>query len=153
MKATDLIDNGRIMELRLAYLKRSLSAQWGEEMSMRMLEDMANMFNANYSFLVPIFKSPNKIINQTGLSKERKYQEAIVMGEAYGYNRQEVAERFLDVSKGYIYSDKELFNPQIFLDEEWAEELDDYITTLGIPARYNSAMTFLMGLKMFMEVV
>lgn len=153
MESVDLFDNIRIMELRLAYLKRSLADHYGEEVAMRMLKSMSEMFNANFSFLVQIFNSPNKIINHPYVSKERKFQETIVMGEAYGYNRGETAVKFLNVSKGYVYQDKDLYNPEVFLTEEWVEKLDDSITDLGIPARYSSALAFLVGLKTFQEVV
>lgn len=142
----------RVMELRLAIIKRAIDRQYGEEMSMNILKMFAEMFQCNWTLLIGVFNKDNKIFNQTAESPKRKKQEIIFMGALYGETRYQIAKQYLNMSINYLYQMKKDHNPDLFATPEWLSALDDEVQVCGVRSYGNEAKRFLVAFDSFVGI-
>lgn len=143
----------RILELRMAGLKRHMTGNFGEERGMRMLKELSEMFNCNWTLLAQIFAKTNKIWNNPLISRERHKQEVILMGAAWGEDRKRVAQKYLGMHSNYLYQNSKLHNPDKFADEDFIITMDGEVEQLGIQAYLLEATNFLASINELKEVL
>lgn len=141
----------RILELRACLIHKRLREEYGEEMSATMLRSLSTMFNCNWAILAQVFNKSNTVLNHMGVSKERKKQDIIFMGVLYDESRYDIARKYLNVSRAYLYQDKERHNPELFVNDEWVELLDTEVIVLNIPAYNIETKKFIISFELFMQ--
>lgn len=141
----------RLMELRLALIKRLIEKQYGEEVAMNILKLFSDTFQCNFTLLVGIFNKDNRIVNHT-VDSRRKKQEIIFMGALYGESRYSIAKRYLNMNVNYLYQNVKEHNPDIFADQEWLDMLGDEVLVCGVRSYGNEAKRFLVAFDNFIGV-
>lgn len=141
----------RIMELRLALIKRLLDSQYGDETAMNILKLFAESFQCNFTLLVSVFNKDNKIVNHSTDNK-RKKQEIIFMGGLFNESRYSIAKRYLNMNVNYLYQNVKEHNPDSFADEDWLACLDDEVLVCGVRSYGNEAKRFLIAFDNFLGV-
>jgi hypothetical protein len=142
----------RIMELRLAMIKKQLERQYGEEVAMNFLKTLSDMFQCNFTLLVTVFNRDNKILNQMPISMKRKKQEIILMGHLYNETRYYISHHYLHMSTNYLYQSKLQHNPEIYSTEEFLAMLDDEVLACGVRAYAIEAKRFIVSFDNFIGV-
>ena len=142
----------RIMELRLALLKRKIVAQYGEEMAMSYLKMLSDMFQCNWTLLIGIFNKDVQIVRYSSEDAKRRKQTIIFMGALYGESRYAVAKHYLNMSVNYLYQIKTDHNPDDFATPKWIERMEQEVVVCGIRSYAVEAKRFLVSFDAFMGV-
>lgn len=141
----------RIMEIRLALIKRMLTKEYSEESAMNILKLLSDNFQCNFTLLVGIFNKDNRIINYT-VDNLRKKQEIIFMGALYGESRYTVAKRYLDMNVNYLYQNMKMHSPDNFATPEWLEAMSNEVEVCGVRSYGNEAKRFIVAFDSFLSV-
>lgn len=139
----------RIMELRFAYIYRLARQNYGEEQSHEIMKKMIEMLNCNWTLLSQVLSKESRILSARTISKLRRKQATIFMGELYDESRYTVAKRYLNVGEAYLYQKPRLHNPSQFVTDEWLEELDDEIVIASVSAYRLELKKFLLSFDQF----
>lgn len=149
---TVLQKHPRVLELRLALFHSLMVAEYGDMMAMQFINTWCDMFSVNKTLINGIINQGPRIRKLRIMNRLRYRQEIIFMGMLFNEGRTEVAQKYLGLSKAYIYRKDFPYDPRVFLNLEWLNTLDDNIVLCSIPAYKVEAERFFDALDRFIEV-
>jgi len=143
----------RMVELRFVFLHGLLVSEYGDETTMRIIKAWCDIHKINYTFLAAILNQKERVKQLNITDKVRFRQEVIFMGHIYNEPREVVGNRYLNISKTFLYRAKQTFDPVNFVTQDWLDELDYNVIVCGVPQYNNEALRFIESIENFLEVV
>lgn len=143
----------RIIELRMILLHGLFIAEYGDKFTVDFFKAWCDMNKINYTFIMSVINQKVRIKQMDITDKLRYRQEVIFTGHVYNEARDAVGARFLNLSRTFLYREKELFDPNIFVTKEWLDLLDLNVVICGVPQYNNEALRFIESLEHFLGVI
>jgi hypothetical protein len=143
----------RVLELKVIFMYQLLVNEYNDVWAQTFFRQWADLNRMNWSLLSGFLNQKQKIRKLETLDRGRFRQEVIFMGLLFNEVRREVAERYLGISKTYIYRKENNFDVEEYVTEDWLLKLDETVVLCGIPQYRNEVERFVETLENFLEVI
>lgn len=143
----------RLMEIKISLIYSLMVREYGETRSPHIFKALCEMINVSFPVMNGIIAKGGLILSNAIVDDVRRKQEIILVGELWDETRYKVSTKYFGYSSpNYLYQNKELYNFENFISEEWLESLDTEVLVCGLPAVSKTAQQFLIGFEEFMDI-
>ena len=133
----------RVLEIRFIILFDMFEKELGYLQATKSFQAICDAFNCNMRLLQAIINKRFEIKRKSKTNFRRWRQEVIFSSYVYGESIYKVAKVYFRVNPETIYNQKEIYNMDMFLNNEWLEKFDNEITLCGEYAYKNEVIRFL----------
>ena len=125
----------RVLEIRFITLFNMFEKELGYLQATKSFQAMCSAFNCNMTLLQAIINKRFDIQRKSKTNFRRWRQEVIFSSYVYGESIYKVAKT--------IYAQKDIYDIDIFLNNEWLDKFDNDVTLCGEYAYRNEVIRFL----------
>ena len=143
----------RILEIRFILLFSMFEKELGYLQATKSFQAICDAFNCNMTLLQAIINKRFDIQRKSKTNFRRWRQEVIFTAYVYGESIYKVAKTYLNVKPETIYAQRNIYDIEIFLNNEWLSKFDDDVTLCGEYAYRNEVVRFLEILDNFSMIL
>lgn len=132
----------RVLEIRFILLFDLIEKELGLVQTMNLYQGLCSAFHLNFSFINAIINKRFDIKRSSKRAYKRWRQEVVFAAYVYGESVYKIANTYLHVNTATLYNQKDIYDINNFLDEEWLEKLGGDVCLCGIEAYRNEVLRF-----------
>ena len=133
----------RVLEIRFITLFNMFEKELGYLQATKSFQAMCSAFNCNMTLLQAIINKRFDIQRKSKTNFRRWRQEVIFSSYVYGESIYKVAKTYFKIRPETIYAQKDIYDIDIFLNNEWLDKFDNDVTLCGEYAYRNEVIRFL----------
>lgn len=133
----------RVLEIRFITLFDMFEKELGYLQATKSFQAICDAFNCNMRLLQAIINKRFEIKRKSKTNFRRWRQEVIFSSYVYGESIYKVAKVYFKVKPETLYNQRELYDINNFLTEEWLSKLDDDVKLSGEYSYRNEIVRFL----------
>lgn len=133
----------RVLEIRFILLFDMFEKELGYLQAIKSFQSICSAFNCNMTLLQAIINRRFDIQRKSKTNFRRWRQEVIFASYVYGETIYKVAKTYFHVKPESIYAQKDIYDIEIFLNNEWLDKFDNDITLCGEHAYKNEVVRFM----------
>lgn len=133
----------RVLEIRFILLFDMFEKELGYLQATKSFQAICSAFNCNMTLLQAIINRRFDIQRRSKTNFRRWRQEVIFASYVYGESIYKVAKTYFKVRPESIYAQKEIYDIDVFLNNEWLDKFDNEVTLCGEYAYRNEVVRFL----------
>lgn len=133
----------RVLEIRFITLFNMFEKELGYLQATKSFQAICDAFNCNMNLLQSIINRRFDIQRRSKTNFRRWRQEVIFSAYLYGESIYKVANIYFNVRPDTIYHQRELYDIERFLTNEWLDKFDNDICLCGEYAYRNEVVRFL----------
>lgn len=133
----------RVLEIRFILMFNMFEKELGYLQATKAFQAMCDAFNCNITLLQSIINKRFDIQRKSKTNFRRWRQEVIFSAYVYGESIYKVAKTYFNVKPETIYAQKDLYDIELFLNDEWLSKFDDDVTLCGEYAYRNEVIRFM----------
>ena len=139
----------RVLEIRFILLFNMFERELGYLQATKSFQAICSAFNCNMTLLQAVINKRFDIQRKSKTNFRRWRQEVIFSAYVYGESIYKVAKTYFNVKPETIYAQKDIYDIEIFLNNEWLEKFDNEITLCGEYSYRNEVVRFMEVLNNF----
>ena len=143
----------RVLEIRFTLLFNMFEKELGYLQATKSFQAICSAFNCNMSLLQAIINKRFDIQRRSKTNFRRWRQEVIFTAYVYGESIYKVAKTYLNIKPETIYAQRNIYDIETFLNNEWLSKFDDDVTLCGEYAYRNEVVRFLEILDNFSMIL
>lgn len=143
----------RLLEIKLIVIFDILEREMGYERTMSLIEHLCKDFNCNYSNLVAIIGRRFNIKQYSKKDKIRWRQEVIFLGTLEDLTPNKIATDYLGLHSSTLYTNRDIYDIDNFVDKEWLDKLDETVTLCGTETYRNEVKRILEVFDIFSKTM
>ena len=121
----------RVLEIRFILLFDMFEKELGYQQATKSFQAICDAFNCNMTLLQAIINKRYDIQRKSKTNFRRWRQEVIFASYIHGETIYKVAKTYFNVRPESIYAQKDIYDINIFLTNEWLDKFDNDITLCG----------------------
>lgn len=133
----------RVLEIRFIILFDMFEKEFGYTQAIKAFQAICDAFNCNMNLLQAIINKRFDIKRRSKTNFRRWRQEVIFASYVYGETLYKVAKTYFKVKPETIYNQRDIYEIDKFLTEEWLSKLDNDIVLSGEHIYRNEIVRFL----------
>lgn len=133
----------RVLEIRFILLFDMFEKELGYQQATKSFQAICDAFNCNMTLLQAIINKRYDIQRKSKTNFRRWRQEVIFASYIYGETIYKVAKTYFNVRPESIYAQKDIYDINIFLTNEWLDKFDNDITLCGEHSYRNEVVRFM----------
>lgn len=133
----------RVLEIRFITLFNMFEKELGYLQATKSFQAICDAFNCNMNLIQAVINKRFDIQRKSKTNFRRWRQEVIFSSYVYGESIYKVSKTYFKVRPDTIYHQRELYDIELFLNNEWLEKFDNDITLCGEYAYRNEVIRFL----------
>ena len=133
----------RVLEIRFILMFSMFEKELGYLQATKVFQAICDAFNCNITLLQSIINKRFDIQRKSKTNFRRWRQEVIFSAYVYGESIYKVAKTYFNVKPETIYAQKDLYDIELFLNDEWLSKFDDDVTLCGEYAYRNEVIRFM----------
>ena len=133
----------RVLEIRFILLFNMFEKELGYLQATKSFQALCLAFNCNMNLLQAIINKRFDIQRKSKTNFRRWRQEVIFSSYVYGESIYKVAKTYFRVKPETIYNQKELYDINLFVTNEWLDKFDSDICLCGEYSYRNEVVRFL----------
>ena len=133
----------RVLEIRFILLFNMFEKELGYLQATKSFQAICDAFNCNMTLLQAIINRRFDIQRKSKTNFRRWRQEVIFASYVYGETIYKVAKTYFYVKPESIYAQKDIYDIELFLNNEWLDKFDNEITLCGEYAYRNEVIRFM----------
>lgn len=133
----------RVLEIRFILLFNIIEKELGYQQTMKFYQAICSAFNCNMTLINSLINKRFEI--QRNSKKKWRFwrQEVIFSSYLYGESIYKVARDYFNIKPETIYTQKEFYDIERFLTNEWLDNFDDQVTLCGEYSYRNELIRFM----------
>lgn len=133
----------RVLEIRFILMFDMFEKELGYQQATKSFQALCSAFNCNMTLLQAIITRRFDILRKSKTNFRRWRQEVIFASYVYGESIYRVAKTYFNIRPESLYNQKELYDINTFLTNEWLSKLDDSTLLCGEYAYKNEVVRFM----------
>lgn len=133
----------RVLEIRFILMFDMFEKELGYQQATKSFQALCSAFNCNMTLLQAIITRRFDILRKSKTNFRRWRQEVIFASYVYGESIYRVAKTYFNIRPESLYNQKELYDINTFLTNEWLSKLDDSTLLCGEYAYRNEVVRFM----------
>ncbi len=133
----------RVLEIRFILLFDMFEKELGYQQATKSFQAICDAFNCNMTLLQAIINKRYDIQRKSKTNFRRWRQEVIFASYIYRETIYKVAKTYFNVRPESIYAQKDIYDINIFLTNEWLDKFDNDITLCGEHSYRNEVVRFM----------
>lgn len=133
----------RVLEIRFILLFDMFEKELGYMSAIKSFQAICDAFNCNMTLLQAIINKRFDIQRKSKTNFRRWRQEVIFASYVYGESIYKVAKTYFNIKPETIYSQKDIYDIDVFLNNEWLNKFDNDVTLCGQYAYRNEVIRFM----------
>lgn len=133
----------RVLEIRFILLFDMFERELGYMSAIKSFQAICDAFNCNMTLLQAIINKRFDIQRKSKTNFRRWRQEVIFASYVYGESIYKVAKTYFHVKPESIYAQKDIYDIDVFLNNEWLSKFDNDVTLCGQYAYRNEVIRFM----------
>lgn len=133
----------RVLEIRFILMFDMFEKELGYQQATKSFQALCSAFNCNMTLLQAIINRRFDILRKSKTNFRRWRQEVIFASYVYGESIYRVAKTYFNIRPESLYNQKELYDINTFLTNEWLSKLDDSTLLCGEYAYKNEVVRFM----------
>lgn len=133
----------RVLEIRFILMFDMFEKELGYQQATKSFQALCSAFNCNMTLLQAIITRRFDILRKSKTNFRRWRQEVIFASYVYGESIYRVAKTYFNIRPESLYNQKELYDINTFLTNEWLDKLDDSTILCGEYAYKNEVVRFM----------
>lgn len=133
----------RVLEIRFILMFDMFEKELGYQQATKSFQALCSAFNCNMTLLQAIINRRFDILRKSKTNFRRWRQEVIFASYVYGESIYRVAKTYFNIRPESLYNQKELYDINTFLNDEWLSKLDDSTLLCGEYAYRNEVVRFM----------
>jgi hypothetical protein len=146
-------EHPRIVELKIISWFNVLSNQYGADQASNFVHTVCNLTRIDWAKVSGIINNNFRIQKMKATNKKRYRQELMFMGALYGESRLYTAKQHLGISHATLYDSNNQLSPNLFVSQEWLDELSSNVVICGFDTYKQEGMRFIEEVNRFLEVL
>ncbi|MBR1386411.1 MAG: hypothetical protein IJ568_06245 [Bacilli bacterium] len=133
----------RVLEIRFILLFDMFEKELGYMQATKSFQAICDAFNCNMTLLQAIISKRFDIKKRSKTNFRRWRQEVIFASYVYGETLYRVAKVYFNIKPETIYAQKNIYDIETFLTNEWLSKFDDDVILCGEYAYRNEVIRFM----------
>ena len=133
----------RVLEIRFILLFDMFEKELGYMQATKSFQAICDAFNCNMTLLQAIISKRFDIKKRSKTNFRRWRQEVIFASYVYGETLYRVAKVYFNIKPETIYAQKNIYDIETFLTNEWLSKFDDDVILCGEYAYRNEVVRFM----------
>lgn len=133
----------RVLEIRFILMFDMFEKELGYQQATKSFQALCSAFNCNMTLLQAIINRRFDILRKSKTNFRRWRQEVVFSSYVYGESIYRVAKYYFRIKPEGIYAQKELYDINRFLTNEWLSKLDDSTLLCGEYTYRNEVVRFM----------
>lgn len=133
----------RVLEIRFILLFDMFEKELGYLQATKSFQAICDAFNCNMTLLQAIINKRYDIKKKSKTNFRRWRQEVIFSAYVYGESIYKVAKVYFNIKPETIYAQKNIYDIELFLNNEWLDKFDNDVSLCGEFSYRNEVVRFL----------
>ena len=133
----------RVLEIRFILLFNMFEKELGYLQATKSFQAICSSFNCNMTLLQAIINKRFDIQRKSKTNFRRWRQEVIFTSYVYGESIYKVAKTYFNIKPETIYAQKDIYDIELFLNNEWLDKFDNDVCLCGEYAYRNEVVRFM----------